>query len=84
MGSCAGSNSRRLHTRAASASQATTVIASTMIAMFKGEKASGQKRSMSALAADQLLERGLVADWIEVGVFLRHVAAAFPHVDRLA
>ena len=35
-------------------------------------------------AADQFLERRLVADWIEVGVVLRHVAAALPRVDRLA
>src|SRR5919198_991708 len=31
----------------------------------------------------QLLEGGLVADRIEVGVLLRQVATALPHVDRL-
>jgi hypothetical protein len=36
------------------------------------------------LAADQLLEHGLVADWIEVGVLFRHLATALPHLDRMA
>jgi hypothetical protein len=36
------------------------------------------------LAADQLLKRGLVADRVEVGVPLRHVATTLPHVNRLA
>ncbi|MFN2471368.1 MAG: hypothetical protein ABR583_10385 [Gaiellaceae bacterium] len=36
------------------------------------------------LAADQFLESGLVPDRIEVGVPLRHVATALPHVDRPA
>ena len=38
----------------------------------------------SHLAADQLLERGLLANRIEIGVPLRHLATALPHVDRLA
>src|SRR5438105_14871555 len=35
-------------------------------------------------SADQLPERGLLADRIEVRVLLRQLATALPHVDRLA
>ena len=41
-------------------------------------------RSSLCLAGDQVLEGGLVPDRIEVGVLLRHVATALPHVGRPA
>ena len=51
------------------------------VAAFDGEDV-GDPHLHSA--ADQFLERGRVADRIEVGVLLRHVATPLPSVDRLA
>jgi len=36
------------------------------------------------LLADELLERGLVADPVEVGLLLRQVTTPLPQVDRMA
>jgi hypothetical protein len=51
---------------------------------FLGDwRKAGWPRSYFALT-DQLLETGLVANRIEVGVLSRHLAKALPHVDRAA
>lgn len=42
------------------------------------------RSSASVLAADQAPESAIVADRIEVGVALCHVATAVPQVDRAA
>src|SRR5215208_6965667 len=48
------------------------------------EQAPVKQLRVAHLATDQRLERGLVAECVEVAVLLRHLPKALPQVDRLA